>query len=72
MSDGNSFQEGEVWESPRGKFYKVISVQPGQATLRSGMHGDGRKNRRRPDAVQGWLRWSSDDVKSYLAKWRSA
>jgi len=51
----NSFHEGQVWESPQGAFYTVISVQNKQATLSLGFSGTGRVRRRSWDAVVNWV-----------------
>ena len=52
----NSFHAGQVWESPKGFFYKVINVDKGgQATLRLGLDGSGRIVRRDWDAVINWV-----------------
>lgn len=50
------FHVGQVWLSPRGYFYKVMDVNCcGQAVLRGGMNGNGRKVLRNKNAV---IRWS--------------
>ena len=51
-----SFHVGQVWESPKGFFYKVMDVNKGgQATLRLGSDGSGRIVRRDWDAVVNWV-----------------
>ncbi|HEJ7052547.1 TPA: hypothetical protein SMF43_001492 [Serratia marcescens] len=54
IANGDIFRAGEVWESPKGTLYKVISVELRQATLRMGSDGSGRIVRRPWDAVMGW------------------
>jgi hypothetical protein len=55
----NSFHPGQVWMTPRGFLYKVISVQRGYAAvLRSGADGSGRKKKRDWDAVINWRLYS--------------
>lgn len=50
------FHEGQVWMSPKGTLYKVISVMRGSlAKLRLGQHGKGRIISRPWDAVIGWV-----------------
>lgn len=60
VGDCNCFEPGQVWESPRGFLYAVISYVeiPGkrkQAVLRLGEKGNGRKQMRDWDAVIGWV-----------------
>ncbi|MBN3043323.1 hypothetical protein H4F47_10370 [Pectobacterium brasiliense] len=50
------FKVGEVWQSPRGTFYKVISVDSREATLRKGSDGSGKIMRRWWDDVVNWVR----------------
>ena len=58
----NFFHVGQVWESPRGFLYRVVSVmRGGKATLRLGKDGNGRIIRRDWDAVIGWIIYSDDD-----------
>ncbi len=54
IAKGDIFRAGEVWESPKGTLYKVMSVELRQATLRMGSDGSGRIVRRPWDAVIGW------------------
>lgn len=59
VNKGEVFQPGEVWKSPKGFFYLVMSYEdkPGktkQAVLRLGITGYGRKKLRDWDAVSGW------------------
>jgi len=54
IKKGERFQVGEVWVSPRGIIYKVVEITGNQATLRMGLHGNMRKQRRYVDAVNGW------------------
>lgn len=54
IAKGDIFRAGEVWESPKGTLYKVMSVDLRQATLRMGSDGSGRIVRRPWDAVIGW------------------
>lgn len=54
IAKGDIFRPGEVWESPKGTLYKVMSVELRQATLRMGSDGSGRIVRRPWDAVIGW------------------
>ncbi|HFF8979807.1 hypothetical protein V6305_09330 [Serratia marcescens] len=54
IAKGDIFRAGEVWESPEGTLYKVMSVELRQATLRMGSDGSGRIVRRPWDAVIGW------------------
>ncbi|CAI1819947.1 Uncharacterised protein [Serratia quinivorans] len=54
IAKGDIFRVGEIWESPKGTLYKVMSVQLRQATLRMGSDGSGRIVRRPLDAVIGW------------------
>lgn len=54
IAKGDIFRAGEVWESPKGTLYKVMSVELRQATLRMGSDGSGRIVRRAWDAVIGW------------------
>lgn len=51
---GERFQYGEVWQSPRGTLYKVVSVAERVAILRMGSDGSGRKYRRYVDDIGGW------------------
>ena len=63
---GEQFQEGELWRSPRGTLYRVITLMPEPSTLRrtrrrlavlrQGPDGAGRKIIRAWDAVEGWAR----------------
>ena len=53
---GDSFRVGEVWQSPRGTFYRVISRDGFHVTLRAGTEGGGRKCRHPWDGVIGWVR----------------
>ena len=52
--EGERFQIGEVWESPRGYLYLVQDIVGSQATLRMGTNGHGRKVRRNVDSIDGW------------------
>ena len=54
IAKGDVFRAGEVWESPKGTLYKVMSVELRQVTLRMGLNGSGRMMRRPWDAVIGW------------------
>ena len=54
-SRADSFHEDQVWQSPRGYFWKVEYVANGQATLRQGYDGNGRRARRQRDAVMNWI-----------------
>ncbi|MBH2967511.1 hypothetical protein JZM41_00380 [Serratia marcescens] len=54
IAKGDIFRSGEVWESPKGTLYKVMSLELRQATLRMGSDGSGRIVRRPWDAVIGW------------------
>ena len=59
MDRADSFHVGQVWESPRGTLYRVMSVRRGgQAELRVGSTGGGRIVRRDWDAVVGWVLYS--------------
>lgn len=51
---GERFQYREVWQSPRGTLYRVIAVADGEAILRMGSDGSGRKYRRYVDDIGGW------------------
>lgn len=51
---GERFQVGEVWQSIRGTIYRVVSVSNGEAVLRKGIDGSGRKYRRYVDDISGW------------------
>jgi len=52
----DSFHVGQVWRSPRGQVYLVVDVRRGgQAILRAGAMGEGRKNVRDWDAVINWV-----------------
>ena len=59
---GDSFREGEQWESPRGTIYIVMGFERPehkrkQAILRtSGPHTSRRRIKRDWDAVEGWFR----------------
>jgi hypothetical protein len=58
--DCDVFKPGEVWQSPRGYFWKVMDCVPGgQATLRQGLHGQGRIQRRGWDQIGYWVRDSA-------------
>jgi len=48
------FHDGQVWQSPKGTFYRVERVVGGQATLRVGLEGAGRLVRRGHDRTNGW------------------
>ena len=48
------FEAGQIWRSPRGYNYFVVSVDGRQATLRMGVDGSGRIMRRWVDATSGW------------------
>lgn len=51
-----SFHAGQVWESPRGSLWRVVSVERGKmAVLKQGERGLGRKTVRDWDAVVGWV-----------------
>lgn len=51
-----SFHEGQIWESPRGTYYKVVkSERNGQAILKQGTDGSGSKIKRPWDAVVNWV-----------------
>lgn len=54
IAKGDIFRAGEVWESPKGTLYKVMSVELRLATLRMGLDGSGRIIRRPWDSVIGW------------------
>jgi hypothetical protein len=50
------FHVGQVWETPRGTVYKVESVvRGGDAVLRQGENGNGRKVKRAWDDVINWV-----------------
>ena len=62
LSRVDSFHVGQVWESPRGTLYKVISsFRGGQATLRLGSDGKGRIVRRGWSDVFGWVIFSAEE-----------
>lgn len=50
------FKIGDIWLSPRGAFYKVVSVEGEHAILKMGIHGNGRKIKRRKDTTRNWMR----------------
>lgn len=58
---GDCFQPGEVWQTPRGLLYRVMSYEHKdgkvrkQAVLRFGADGGGRKVLRDWDSVEGWV-----------------
>lgn len=60
-NEGDCFETGQVWESPRGFLYKVVGHRHypqdkrRQAELRAGSDGSGRLMRRDWDAVAGWF-----------------
>jgi len=65
MNRVDSFHEGQVWQSPRGTIYKVVSVNHGgQATLRKGGDASGNIIRRPWDAVINWVLRSDPQVKN--------
>lgn len=53
---GDSFRVGEVWQSPKGTYYRVIAREGWYVTLRAGLDGPGRKQKRDRDDVIGWFR----------------
>lgn len=61
-NDGDCFRVGEVWASPRGSLWRVMSYAPmppgyrRHVVLRLGADGGGRKKLREWDAVQDWVR----------------
>lgn len=65
----DNFNEGQVWESPKGTLYKVKSSERGgKAVLCLGFDGTGRKVKRNWDAVSGWFlefdpKFDCEDVK---------
>ncbi|MGH2623093.1 MAG: hypothetical protein ACRDE7_05455 [Sphingobacterium sp.] len=54
VAKGDIFCAGEVWVSPRGTLYKVMTVELRQAALRMGSDGSGRIILRPYDAVINW------------------
>lgn len=57
------FKPGELWMSPRGSYYRVMAcVIGGHAVLRLGKDGDGKIQRRRWDAVLGWVLQPEDTL----------
>ena len=61
VKTGERFQVGEVWQSPRGFIYKVVEVTGNQATLRMGIQGNMRKQRRYVDAINGWSIYKQEE-----------
>lgn len=56
-ADGDIFKPGEVWQTPRGFVYRVMySDIGGNAVLRVGSNGTGRKVIRRWDSVNNWTK----------------
>jgi hypothetical protein len=51
----NSFHIGQVWESPRGKPYKVTGTSGSLRELRRGKDGDGQLTRKEKYDVEGWV-----------------
>jgi len=58
------FHEGQVWQTSRGTMFKVMDVSSGQATLRLGRDGTGRRVRRPWDAVANWYLEEDTESKS--------
>lgn len=58
--EADSFRVGDVWETTRGKLYRVVEVQRGgQAILRAGSTGErGRIVRKQWDGIGRWVRVS--------------
>lgn len=48
------FKLGEVWLSPRNYFYKVVAIEGEHVILRMGVHGKGKKIKRRADITKNW------------------
>ncbi|HFY0440651.1 hypothetical protein [Escherichia coli] len=61
IKDGERFQVGEVWISPRGYLYLVKDIMGAQAILRMGASGGGRKVRRHVDAINGWTLYKPEE-----------
>ena len=51
----NSFHIGQVWESPRGKPYKVTGASGSLRELRRGKEGDGQLTRKEKYDVEWWV-----------------
>ena len=51
----NSFHIGQVWESPRGKPYKVTGASGSLRELRRGKDGDGQLTRKEKYDVEWWV-----------------
>jgi hypothetical protein len=51
----NSFHIGQVWESPRGKHYKVTGASGSLRELRRGKDGNGQLTRKEKYDVEGWV-----------------
>jgi hypothetical protein len=51
----NSFHIGQVWESRRGKPYKVTGASGSLRELRRGKDGDGQLTRKEKYDVEGWV-----------------
>jgi hypothetical protein len=57
-----SFHAGQVWQSPRGTLWRVVSVERGgKAVLKQGRQGKGRKSVRGWGDVIGWVLDSDTD-----------
>ena len=48
------FMPGQLWISPRGFYYRVISVKDKKATLRMNINGTGKKVSRDETATKNW------------------
>jgi len=51
----NSFHIGQVWESRRGKHYKVTGASGSLRELRRGKDGDGQLTHKEKYDVEGWV-----------------
>ena len=51
----NSFHIGQVWESPRGKPYKVTGASGSLRELRREKDGDGQLTRKEKYDVEWWV-----------------
>ena len=51
----NSFHIGQVWESRRGKPYKVTGTSGSLRELRRGKDGDGQLTQKEKYDVEGWV-----------------
>ncbi|MFK8258307.1 hypothetical protein ACFL9S_11025 [Erwinia sp. AnSW2-5] len=44
----------DIWISPRGTIYRIVEVGIHQATMRKGVHGEGRKSFKWLNSFDGW------------------